>query len=318
MNRNDLYLSISYIDDDILEKSEGHTGTFNMAKPFKWGSLIACICLALSLGFLSVSEFFKPQVNPEPIDPVIGPDRSDFDPIDVAIDDLSYLFYDGKVYECLESAESLKRVGLPLDITGEMAGEFVSYIESVDSVEFRATDKESSVKLFQYAPSPCKAVYVLQNGNDFIACVLSNWEIPALNLESLCFSELYNVFGVCDSGDIMFISEVDWHYQEIENTEIRDRAVIEEFYNLTVENNPVGITEGDFYDIFFVGSSEDESVGLHTSFADDNRILKIKAGNGLLFYINLYPNYGYVQNGYAMAYYEMTSELAQWFASNLK
>ena len=54
-----------------------------------------------------------------------------------------------------------------------------------------------------------------------------------------------------------------------------------------------------------------------TAFADDLQVIRIETKDGFHFYLEYYPNYGFLESGHAMAYHTVTPELKLWFEKNM-
>ena len=130
MKRTDLYRSFNNIDDDILERSE-KTKKKSMYVWKKWSAIAACLCLIVGVLAPIAYNIFHP--------------KGGFDSQDGVVSEVALLYFQGALYECTDVKDGLNRLGLPSEITSEMAGEHVAYIEKDDPVEYQETAEETDI-----------------------------------------------------------------------------------------------------------------------------------------------------------------------------
>ena len=72
----------------------------------------------------------------------------------------------------------LKGCGLPEDITEELAGAFVSYLEPGSNHSYQLTEFENDtgMKMFEYGPEPNENVYIVLIDRRFCAAILHDAE----------------------------------------------------------------------------------------------------------------------------------------------
>ena len=304
MNRKDLYHGFNEVDDDILERSE--TASRSKKKPvwLKWGAIAACLCLVVSIAIPVLhykGGFGSQSLSDDVVEPIV------------------LLYLNGALYECFDDPQAQKRLGLPAEITAEVAGEHVVNIEVGGIVEYQETVSQTDKELFQYAPAPSRAVYVLRDGNKYMAVVFVRTYFPDDPKAHSDLAEVYRFYGIEDAGDIVSIAQVDWDRGRITGAEITDSDVIAEFYALTTDIvNFVSMDNDVFQDRMFGNVPEENAPEAHNAFADDQQTIRLETVDGHRFFVSIYLNYGYLYSGQAMAYHQITPELTEWFNEHLK
>ena len=304
MNRKDLYNAINEVDDDILERSESASRSKKKPVWLKWGAIAACLCLMVGIAI--------PMLHPKG-----GPDTQD--PYDGPVESIALLYFNGALYECCDNPQALERLGLQKEITEETAGEHVANIELGGIVDYQATASQTDKELFQYAPAPSRAAYVLRDGNNYMAVVFVRTYFPDDPKAYSNLADVYRFYNIEDAGDIVSIAQVDWNRGKVTGAEITDADTISEFYALTTDIvNFVSMDNDAFQDRVFGDVPEENAQEAYNAFADDLQVLRIETTEGLRFFVNIYPNYGYLESGQAMAYHLITPELNEWFNENLE
>ena len=304
MNREDLYRSFNNIDDDILERSEANKKRLAYTWK-KWGAIAACFCLIVGVLVPIVNNIFHP--------------KGGYDSQDGVVPEVALLYFQGALYECCDARDGLNRLGLPSEITPEMAGEHVTYIEKDGPVEYQETAEETDIELLQYAPAPTKAVYILRSGENYMAVTFCRTYFPDDTKAYSDLAEVYRFFDISSASDIKSIAETDWHWSMVTGAKITDTSVIDQFYTLTTDITKFISMDNDaFQSIVFDGIPEEKQEEAHNAFADDCHIIRVETKDGFYFYLSYYPNYGFVYSGHAMAYHQVTPELRRWFETNMK
>ena len=298
MNRKELYQSFIKIDDDILERSE----LFEKRKAFvwvKWGTFAACLCLIVLLSPMAKSLFNVRG----------GGASQDGVPAEPAL-----IYYQGALYQCCYAKDALKRTGLPSEITADMAGEHVAYLELDGVVDYQETIEETDKELFQYAPAPTKAVYVLRDGDNYMAALFCRTYFPDDKDAYTDIAETYRFFGISGASDIASIAQTDWNRGKVTGAEITEQSAIEEFFALTTDiTRFVSMGNDELQSIVFGGIPEEKQPEAHNAFADDLHIIRVETKDGFRFYLQYYPNYEFLECTHAMAYHTVTPELKLWF-----
>lgn len=303
MNRKDLYQSMNQIDDEILERSEARKKK-TASVWMKWGAMAACLCLVVGVFVPAVNSLFNAKGG--------GVSQDEF-PTEIAL-----IYYQGALYECCDVKDGLERVGLPSEITADMAGEHVAYLETGGVVEYQETIKETDKELLEYAPAPTRAVYILRDGDNYMAALFCRTYFPDDPNAYSDLAEVYRFFDISDASDIASIAQTDWNRGKVTGVEITDASAIEEFYALTTDITKFVSMDNDaFQSIVFDGIPEEEQPEAHNAFADDLQVIRVETKDGFRFYLQYYPNYGFLESGHTMAYHQVTPELEQWFETNM-
>src|SRR5699024_5486426 len=175
-----------------------------------WGVLASCICLVVSIT-IPILHYKA------------GPDKQD------SVQAMAVLLFNGMYYEAVDVPEVLEKYGLPSEITVDMAGEHLEYLKSDGGAGYECTPIETDIELYQYAPSPCRGVLVLRDGERWYAALFCNFYQFDSNT-SVELTELYRVYGIESADDIASITEMgDSNWREIGKS-VTDRQEISEFY----------------------------------------------------------------------------------------
>ncbi len=300
MRRNVLIDAIGGIDDDMIRRVDMLRQRKEKAKTSrrKWGALAACLCL------VAVFAFFMSQ------DMLWG--RSG---VDESVHDIAALQFNGCYYEATDIPEALERYGLPAVLSPESAGRHLSYLESDGGIGYRESAVETDIELYEYAPVPCRGVYVIKDSERYYAALFCNVYSLYDNM-STELTELYRIYNIRSAEDIASVAEVDWNRNKIVGSTVSERTAIADFYRLTVELDSFG--NADFQAMMFDGIPEEEQVQAHTAFANDLRMLRIETTAGLRFYIEVYPAFRWIRGDGTLSYYRITEEMAGWLEENLQ
>lgn len=303
MNRKDLYQSMNQIDDEILERSEVRKKKKSSAW-MKWGAMAACLCLVVGVLVPLANSLFNAKG---------GGDFQDGVPAEPAL-----IYFQGALYQCCYAEDALKRAGLPSEITEDLAGEHVAYLEMGGSVDYQETIKETDKELFQYAPAPTRAVYILRDGDNYMVALFNRTYFPDDKDAYTDLAETYRFFDISGASDIVSIAQTDWNRGKVTGAVITEPSAIEEFYALTTDITKfVSMGNDEFQSIVFGGIPEEKQPEAHNEFADDLHIIRVETKDGFRFYLQYYPNYGLLECTHAMAYHTVTPELKLWFETNM-
>lgn len=292
MTNKDLYIAIGKVDDDILEQSEV-TGKKNSR--LKWGAAAACLCLCI-IGAVSLFHPKGDQPSHE-------------------VQTIAALEFDGCYYEICDLDWVLENYGLPGKITPELAGEHLAYLKHSDSSSYEETAAQTDIELYQYAPSPCRGVYVVRDGENYLAALFCNFRLDNSNA-SVKLSELYRVYGINGAEDISKIVRTKSHgkTETIVGSAVTAPETIAEFYKITTSLESCG--NDDFQDTVFNHISEENQPAAHTAFADDAITVRIESKTGLSFYLRVFPSYGWIYGPRALSYYRMNEAVYGWLETN--
>ena len=270
----------------------------------KWGAMAACMCLVVGILVPVVNSLFNAKG---------GGDFQDGVTAETAL-----IYYQGALYQCCFAEDALKRAGLPTEITADLAGSHVAYLEMGGAVDYQETITETDKELFQYAPAPTRAVYILRDGDNYMAALFCRTYYPDDKDAYTDLAEIYRFFDISDASDIVSIAQTDWNRGKVTGAEITEASAIEEFYTLTTDiTRLVSMGNDEFQSIVFDGIPEEKQPEAHNAFADDLKIIRVETKDGLRFYLQYYPNYGFLECTHAMAYHTVTPELKLWFETNM-
>ena len=296
MNRKDLYNGFNAVDDDILERSETTAKKSKRPAWVKWGAMAACLCLVIGIAIPVLHHKGG-----------IGPDQP--------ATAIAALELSGHFYEAVDVPQVLEKFGLPKEITADMAGEHVSYLKSDGGVGYEESAIETDIELYQYAPSPCRGVYVLRDGEKYMAALFCNF-VQFDDNTSCEFTELYRVYGIDSADDIASVTEMGNSNNREIGTPVTDRQEIAEFYDMTVSLWSYG--NDDFQKQMFGGYPDEETqMQAHTAFADDRRNLRIETTTGLRFFISFHPSFDWINGGGTMSYFKIDEQMHAWIDRNL-
>ena len=295
MSKDRVIDSLGRIDDDMIQKVESLRQKKKRPAWNKWAAMVACLCLVIGIAIPVIHH--KGGFEGDPAK------------------EIAALEFNGCFYEAVDIPEVLEKYGLPGEITADMAGEHVSYLKSDGGVGYEETSLETDIELYQYAPTPCRGVYVLRDGKKYMAALFCNFYQFDSNTNTE-LTELYRVYGIESADDIVSLTEMSSSNQEEIGTPVTDRAEINEFYNMTIALWSYG--NDDFQKLMFGGYPDEETLQkAYIAYADDQRNLRIKTTDGLCFFISFHPNYDWIEGGGTMSYFQIDEQMHEWIDRNL-
>jgi len=302
MSKEELYSAIGTVDEDLLRRSEQPA---KKAAIPGWAKLTAAACILLSVIFIPLYVLLTPKGSIFP-----GQDHHDY-----PLNAVASLEYNGCYYEATDIDWVLEKYGLPPKITADMAGKHLGYLESDGGAGYSSTTMTTDIELYQYAPFPCRGVYVLRDGDKYMAALFCNFIMPDSNANCE-ITELYRIYGIESAEDIASITEMDWNNRKEIGKPVTDRAELNSFYDMTV--SLVSYGNDDFQSMQFGSyNSEEEQINAHITFADDLRSLRIETGAGLRFFIDIHPNHDWIYGRGSMSYYRIDDQMHDWLERNL-
>ncbi len=221
--------------------------------------------------------------------------------------------FNGCFYEATDIPEALSRFGLPETLTAELAGGHVSYLER-DGAGYRPSAVQTDIELAQYAPAPCRGVYLVRDGERYLAALFCSVIAPDGNA-STGLETLFGIYAIGSAADIAAITPVDWHRDEAVGPANRDADAIAAFYDACLALECCG--NDDFQNAVFAGVPEEEQPAAHKNFADDLHMLRLETKDGLCFYLELFPSYGWLFAGGTLSYYRTDRPMDAWTARYL-
>jgi hypothetical protein len=312
MKREKISETIENINPKYIDEATEYTGVVKTTPKkvwYKWVAIAACFALVLAIGFPFAKDLF------------ISPDQKD------TVDAVALIEYDDSYLEVIEDAKRIKKFGLPSEITKDIIGNHIVFLQKVipetKYSDYVVSDTMTNIELFEYKPAPYKAVRILKDGNNYYYAIFCNYLVKSN--ESLPVQTAFDVFGIDEPIDIISITPV-----KVDNTwkangkAITDSAIISEFY--TEISKLTAYSFDEYHEMTFaekLKKYEDEGNGdigseAYTQVADDLREIMIETKEGLRFTIHYYPSYGWINIVQTMSYYQMSPEISEWFLNYMK
>lgn len=312
MKREKISETIENINPKYIDEATEYTGVVKTTPKkvwYKWVAIAACFALVLAIGFPFAKDLF------------ISPDQKD------TVDAVALIEYDDSYLEVIEDAKRIKKFGLPSEITKDIIGNHIVFLQKVipetKYSDYVVSDTITNIELFEYKPAPYKAVRILKDGNNYYYAIFCNYLVKSN--ESLPVQTAFDVFGIDEPIDIISITPV-----KVDNTwkangkAITDSAIISEFY--TEISKLTAYSFDEYHEMTFaekLKKYEDEGNGdigseAYTQVADDLREIMIETKEGLRFTIHYYPSYGWINIVQTMSYYQMSPEISEWFLNYMK
>lgn len=312
MKREKFSETIENINPKYIDEATEYTGVVKTTPKkvwYKWVAIAACFALVLAIGFPFAKDLF------------ISPDQKD------TVDAVALIEYDDSYLEVIEDAKRIKKFGLPSEITKDIIGNHIVFLQKVipetKYSDYVVSDTMTNIELFEYKPAPYKAVRILKDGNNYYYAIFCNYLVKSN--ESLPVQTAFDVFGIDEPIDIISITPV-----KVDNTwkangkAITDSAIISEFY--TEISKLTAYSFDEYHEMTFaekLKKYEDEGNGdigseAYTQVADDLREIMIETKEGLRFTIHYYPSYGWINIVQTMSYYQMSPEISEWFLNYMK
>ena len=312
MKREKISETIENINPKYIDEATEYTGVVKTTPKkvwYKWVAIAACFALVLAIGFPFAKDLF------------ISPDQKD------TVDAVALIEYDDSYLEVIEDAKRIKKFGLPSEITKDIIGNHIVFLQKVipetKYSDYVVSDTVTNIELFEYKPAPYKAVRILKDGNNYYYAIFCNYLVKSN--ESLPVQTAFDVFGIDEPIDIISITPV-----KVDNTwkangkAITDSAIISEFY--TEISKLTAYSFDEYHEMTFaekLKKYEDEGNGdigseAYTQVADDLREIMIETKEGLRFTIHYYPSYGWINIVQTMSYYQMSPEISEWFLNYMK
>ena len=298
MKKDSINRVIGGIDDDIIEMAENKS-SIKSNKHFwiRWVAVAACFCLAVGIAVPHLIDTFRNKTGP-----------------DSPVKEIAALEFNGAYYEATDIPEALERYGLPTTITENMAGNHLSYLESNGSAGYKVSVAKTDIELLEYVPAPCRGVYIIRDGNKYFAALFCN----IISLDGNTNSDiatLYQYYGIFSAEDIVSITEVDRNRDKVIGNAITEKSEIAAFFDFS--NALTSYGNDDFQKIVFDIIPGDQQEKAHTDFANDLRVIRIETKDGLLFYIEIFPSFGWVYGSGTLSYYQIDVQMADWIVRNL-
>ena len=285
MNRNDLYIGMSEVDDAVLDRSETMVREKRKKAWVKWVIPAACLCFVLGIG---VPVLFRKG----------GPGQED------PLRPLNVIEFGGAYYEELdmEDTDILDKYNLPHKISEEMVGACLGNGLNADGSSAKSA-------FYQYLPYSdegvvreqlnefrCqRAVYVLEDSGEYSFAVFCNFVSFDSNTHTEA-SELFAVYGIDEAKDITSITLGD---EKI----IDPERIVSLYSGMT---NSISMGNEDFQRSVFGDMEEQERQEYSEKLADSMVAVRIITAEGVAINnISYYPEINCIY--WALSYYTPAS-----------
>ena len=297
--------TLEKVDEKYIEDAAPAKQKYKKTAWVRWIAVAACLCLAVGIAVPRLIDVFQNKGG-DPSQTYDGPDS--------LVQEIAALEFNGAYYEATDIPEALERYGLPTVITENMAGKHLSYLEPNSSAGYKESATETDIELLEYAPASCRGVYVIRDGSKYLAALFCN----ILSLDdnaSTGMETLYGFYGIESSDDIASITEVSWNRDKAVGNAVTEKSEIAAFYEISSSLTSYG--NDDFQKTVFDTIPEDQQVNAHTEFANDLKAIRIETKDGLRFYIEIYPSFGWIYGNGTLSYYQIDARMAEWIVRNL-
>jgi hypothetical protein len=297
--------TLEKVDEKYIEDAAPAKQKYKKTVWVRWIAAAACLCLAVGVAVPRLTDMFHNKS---------GVPYQTHDGSDSLVQEISALEFNGAYYEATDIPEALERYGLPTAITENMAGKHLSYLEPNSGAGYKESATETDIELLEYAPASCRGVYVIRAGSKYLAALFCN--ILALDDNTSTELEtLYGFYGIESSDDIASITEVSWNRDKAVGNAVTEKSEIAAFYEISSSLTSYG--NDDFQKTVFDTIPEDHQVNAHTEFANDLKAIRIETKDGLRFYIEIYPSFGWIYGNGTLSYYQIDARMAEWIVRNL-
>ena len=223
MKNYELLEAVGGIDPQYINTADQPAGRKRNGRIIRWIAVAACMCLAVGIVIPQLTNIFQNKG---------GSDHQIYEGSDYLVQDISILEFNGACYEAIDIPEVLERFGLPTVITEDMAGEHLGYLQSDGGAGYKESAVETDIELMQYAPASCRGVYIIRDGNKYLAALFCN----IISLDSNAGTEmetLYEFYGIQSADDIISITEMDWNRDNKIGNAVTDSREVEQFYEIS-------------------------------------------------------------------------------------
>lgn len=308
MKREKISQVINNINQKYIDEATEYKGRITPKVMWhKWVAIAACFALLIAIGLPIAKDSFVPMD-------------------DQILDAIMLIEYDDAYLEILEDKKTIAKIGLKKEITDNVIGNHIAYLEKVipdaERSNYIVSEEETEIELFEYAPASCKAVKVFKEGNKYYYAVLCNYLLKTN--EALPIQKAFETYGINNHSDIISITPTkNDNTWKVNGRIITDTAVISEFFNkLSVLPE---FSFDKFHDLVFEnelkeiqGTGSDISSEAYTRLAEDFKQIIIETKDGIHFRVEYYLSYGWIRTPVTMSYYQMSPEMIQWFKTNIK
>lgn len=297
MKREKISETIGNIAPKYIEEAVQYTETAKkMPKRHPWVALAACFALVLAIGIPLMKDWSTSQ-NDKTI-----------------VDSVMLIEYENAYLEIIEDPIRSKRFGLDREITEDVVGNHIAYLQKstpeAERSNYIAADGETDIELLVYSPAPYQGVRIFRDGDKYYYALFCNYLLKTS--ESLPIQEAFAVYGIHEASDILRILPVDCDNSwEATGSEVTDSAAIAAFFH---EISKLSASCFDDYHRSVFADEDDVESDLYAQVADNRKDIVIETKDGLRFAIQYYPSYGWISVSATMSYYQMSPDISAWFS----
>ena len=310
-----MYDAISDIREEFIEEAENYKFKKRIApRLIKWGSMAACFCLVVLGASLTMSGAFAKKG-----DAVVDNGNSAYPTATTAPEDrpgdglMTVLAYNGALYNVSNELNVLNMAGIPDIITPEDCGLSLGNLIKTEH-GYEETVYDTDIELYQYAAAFSNtAVYVIRDGEDYMAGLFSNNMPIGDENDYSPISELFRRYGVEASEQIRAVQLYSglWNNDvpaEPAEVEVAERTALNAFYEaaLSMEEECYSSEE------YTLKMLEENPMAMASSTLKISKIICITTAEGLKFYVNWAEETGWIFSSGATAYYKITGEMQSW------
>ena len=302
MKGYELLDAVGGIDAEFVKAADRPVKRKQLPRVVGWIATAACLCLVIGI--------IVPHITGKG-----GLDTPISEGEDSVVKDMVSLEFNGAYYEATDIPEVLERFGLPTVLTEKLAGDRLSWLTSDNRVHYQESVAETEIELLEYAPSPCRGVYIIRDGSKYYAALFCG--INALDSNASTELEtLYQIYGIQAVEDLVSIAEVDWNRNKVIGDAVTDQDELAEFFQASKALTSHG--NDSFQGITFDGIPEEQQAEKHIAFANDLRELRLETKDGLRFYIGVFPTFGWISGDGVLSYYQINEQMEAWLERNLR
>lgn len=314
MKNEKLYDAISDIREEFIEEAETYKFKKKMTSRFvKWGSMAACFCMVLLGASLAMSGIFarKGAMDAEN-STAVGTDSITESYLQTV------LAYNGALYNVSNNLNELKLAGIPDVMTKDDCGASLGNLIKTEK-GYEETVQDTDIELYQYAPAYSNtAVYVIRDGNDYMAGLFSNNLAVGDDNDYSPILELFRRYGVESAEQINAVQLYSglWSNNypvEPEMNKLTGREALDTFYAAVMSMEAECYSKEEYLEILL----KENPKQLASSTMSIAKTICITTAEGLNFYLNWAETDGWLFSTGAKAYYRITEEMQNWLDANL-
>ena len=317
MKNEKLYDAISDIREEFVEEAENYKFKKNVAsRVVKWGSMAACFCLvALGASLAMSGAFAKKGMKSDGYNgSFAGPTATSAPEENLSGSGLlTVLAYNGALFNVSNNLADLNAAGIPDIISPEDCGPSLGNLKKTLN-GYEETLHKTDIELYKYAPAYSNtAVYVIRDGEDYMAGLFSN-NLPVGDENDYSpISELFRRYGVEKAEHISAVQMYSGYWQnglpaEPAEKNITERVALDVFYEAAMSMEDECYSSEERIQIML---SEDPKQFASSTLTPAKTIC-ITTAEGLKFYLNWSDAGGWLSSTGAKACYRITEEMQNW------